>query len=110
MAESSFSRLMDVDPDTGTETWFHYDAVTEECTVETKRDLQHVIDDNKVIFNEFDERARWRGDGGQNRVASIPDFIWYDLVKRGITRDKKAFRKWLNDPDNRAWRTRPGRV
>lgn len=105
---ASFSRLMDKDLVSGTETWFHFDAETEVCTIETRRNVEELLEDNKAVFNHFDERARWGDD--LNRVASIPDFIYYDLVAKGITRDKKAMRAWLNDPDNRAFRTRPGRV
>jgi len=36
--------------------------------------------------------------------------IYMDLVSKGITRTEKDFKKWLNDPDNRFFRTRPGRV
>jgi hypothetical protein len=33
-----------------------------------------------------------------------------ELKQQGIIDDPKALRRWLNDPDNRYFRTRPGRV
>jgi hypothetical protein len=36
--------------------------------------------------------------------------VYYDLKRRGIIDDPAAFRAWMNDPDNRVFRTRPGRV
>jgi len=44
------------------------------------------------------------------RVASIPLNVYYDLKRRGIADDPKAMKKWLNDPDNRVFRTREGTV
>ena len=43
-------------------------------------------------------------------VAEIPVAIVHDLMNRGIWRDDKAMRRWLNDPDNRCFRTGGGRV
>jgi hypothetical protein len=50
-----------------------------------------------------------------NKVASIPMTVIDDLNKAGIMRgfavlDDKRFAAWLNDPMNRAWRTRTGVV
>jgi hypothetical protein len=50
-----------------------------------------------------------------NKVASIPLTVIDDLNKQGIMRgyavlDDKRFAAWLNDPMNRAWRTRTGVV
>jgi hypothetical protein len=50
-----------------------------------------------------------------NKVASIPMTVIDDLNKVGIMRgfailDDKRFAAWLNDPMNRAWRTRTGVV
>jgi hypothetical protein len=50
-----------------------------------------------------------------NKVASIPLTVIDDLNKQGIMRgyavlDEKRFALFLNDPMNRAWRTRTGVV
>jgi len=48
-------------------------------------------------------------------VARIPFTVIDDLNKKKIMRgfmieDERAFKQWLNDPDNRVWRTYPGSV
>jgi len=67
--------------------------------------------------NNFRQTAV-HADGDQlfgNKVASIPMTVIDDLNKAGIMRgfavlDEKRFAAWLNDPMNRAWRTRTGVV
>jgi hypothetical protein len=49
------------------------------------------------------------------KVASIPLTVIDQLNRKGIMRgfaviNDKEFRKFLNDPENRFFRTRPGRV
>jgi hypothetical protein len=34
--------------------------------------------------------------------------VYYDLKRRGIADDPKKFKQWLNDRDNRVFRTRAG--
>ena len=77
-------------------------------TIQTVQDVGDVAEENKQTFNQFDERANWKGD--MHKVASIPMSIFYDLQRKGILNDPVAMKKWLNDPDNRVFRTRPGQV
>lgn len=104
---ASFSRLMDKDPESNTETWYHYDETTSEATIETRRDVSDLVDHNKRMYNAYDERSRWQDN---NLVAQIPDFLWYKLKDKGLHEDPKKMRAWLNDKDNAAFRARPGRV
>jgi hypothetical protein len=49
----------------------------------------------------------------QQKVAEIPATLYYEMVKKlGEPRhdNLKAWKRWLNDPENRAWRTTGGRV
>ena len=62
-----------------------------------------------MLFRSLQNEAR-SGWGEGQRVASIPAVIWEDLIRRGIAGDKKKLKAWLNDPDNRAFRTRLGKV
>jgi hypothetical protein len=41
-------------------------------------------------------------------VASIPLSVYYELKRQGIADDPKALRKWLNQSENQAFRTREG--
>ena len=83
--------------------------------IQTRQDVSDIIEQNKKEYNSFDERARWSDQLFGNKVASIPMTVIDDLNKAGIMRgfavlDEKRFAVWLNDPMNRAWRTRTGVV
>ena len=83
--------------------------------VETRQDISDNIEQNRKEFNSFDERAKWSNDMFGNKIASIPLTVIDDLNAKGIMRgfavvDQKRMKDWLNSPDNRFFRTRPGRV
>lgn len=102
------SRLLDFDPISKVRSMFHGGDGGDEFTVEEVQDVTAVLDENKRAFNMYDERSRWNHE--MNQVASIPLVVWEDLKRKGIADDEKALKKWLDDPDNRAFRTRPGRI
>ena len=97
---------------TGIKRLFHFDDETEQVTIETQQTLDDVLVGTKVLRDAHDERARWNHKGiGLNLVAQVPMVLLYEMKRRGIDeRDQTALRKWLNDPDNVVFRTRPGRV
>ena len=83
--------------------------------IQTRQDVSDIVEQNKKEYNSYDERARWSDQLFGNKVASIPMTVIDDLNKVGIMRgfavlDDKRFASWLNDPMNRAWRTRTGVV
>jgi hypothetical protein len=86
-------------------TSFHYDQADDSFVIQKEQDVAGIIEANKVEFN--DAPTRW---GEWTKVGSIPLTIYFDLQKKGILQDQKALAKWLNDPDNRAFRTRPGTI
>jgi hypothetical protein len=93
-------------PEKGIKRWFLFDHARDEFTIQTQFTVP--VEENKLLYNLFDERTRWR-DGGEV-VARIPDTILLQLKRDGILDDQKKFRAWLNDRDNKVFRTRPGRV
>ena len=83
--------------------------------IETRQDISGNIEQNRKEFNSFDERAKWSDDMFGNKVASIPLTVIDDLNAKGIMRgfavvDQARMKQWLNSPDNRYFRTRPGQV
>ena len=101
-------KLFSVDPFTGNRKWFHWDDSTDEFLIETETPqevMDEIIDENKRRLNGH--HGKW--DDGK-LVARLPIALWADLKKKGIVDDKQAFKRWLNDPDNRFFRTRPGKV
>jgi hypothetical protein len=102
------TKLFDINPVTGTRKMWHYDAEKDEATIETIIDATQIVSDNKDRFNSFDERANWKGD--MHHVASIPMALFYQMKAEGKLDDQAYMKRWLNSPDNRAFRTRPGEV
>ena len=101
-------RLLNHDPLTGITEWFIPDSDGKKFTIQTQQDVTDIIEKNKKNYNFFDEKSPWKGDW--HRVASIPLHVYYSLKKRGITESESKLKAWLNDPDNRYFRTRPGKV
>lgn len=99
--------LLTHDAATQTSEFMYFEPGSDTVTIRVEQDVTRILDANKAEFN--DDHGR-HGDGLGRKVASIPLGIYMDLRKRGIVQDRKAFRRWLNDPDNAAFRTSPGRV
>lgn len=107
------ARVFDVDPAAKKREIFHYDHTNDTSYIETVQDVTAIAEENKSLHAMVDERAGWKGDW--HRVASIPDAVIVDLNNKGILRgyhcvDERAFKRWLNDGDNKVFRTRPGRI
>lgn len=80
--------------------------------VKAESNIAPILEANKARYNSTDERARW---GNGQLVADIPFGVIEDLNRQGILRgfavlDQKRMKAWLNNPDNRYFRTRPGKV
>jgi hypothetical protein len=101
------SRFFDKDPLSGATTIYHYDHATDKYHLERTTDYQDIVDMNRRFHNDQTD-ANWKGE--MHMVATLPNEVWFDLKKRGILDDDKAFRRWLNDSENSAFRVKPGRV
>lgn len=103
-------RLLDYDPGVSRE-WYWSNPDTGEVALETEWNVTSVVEDAKAGYNATDERARWRGD--MNHVAYLPNYVVEHYRTRygiNLHTDKEALKWWLNNSDNRCFRTRPGRV
>lgn len=98
--------LVDYDYATGRSVWSYFDG--EKTVIRTDYPVDQIMSENA------EERAgnltNWKGD--YHRIASVPLNIFYDsgLATAINQQDAKFSSKWLNDSDNRAWRTKDGRV
>lgn len=93
------------DPETGIERLWHYDRATDQTHVQTRQSVTDLIEANKYDYNETERPGK-----DVHRVASIPLSKYFELKAEGIIDDPDRLTRWLNDPDNRYFRTRPGRV
>lgn len=82
--------------------------------IATEQDITEIIEQNKREYNA--SSTTW-GDGDvfSNKIASIPFTVIDELNKQKIMRgfhvlDSKRFKAWLNDPDNRFFRTKQGTI
>lgn len=107
-------RLFDRNDAFGITRYSHYDEDRDLLIVETWQDAQAIIDQNAAQRLGTDKHTRY-GDGMQ-KVATIPLNILEDLMQKkvlvpgGDGEGNKRLRAWLNDADNRAFRTREGQV
>lgn len=105
-------RFFDRDELTGITQFYHYDASNDTFLIEDVQDIEGIVENNKRRFNEFTSgKDRW-GDEFDERthVARIPMVVYQELLTSGAYRDRAYMKRWLNDPDNAVFRTRPGRV
>lgn len=100
--------LHDYDPVTGRSVWALFDGEKTVFRIDTP--VQATLDENARVRN--DAPSGWKGD--YHRVASVPMQLLYDenlgLNKAIQQGDDKYLSRWLNDSDNRAWRTKDGKI
>lgn len=72
------------------------------------QDVEPIIEQNRAIQNSG--HSMYSPSKDMRHVASIPVSLVDDLIRKGIWDDEKKFRAWLNDPDNRVFRTGLGAV
>lgn len=100
-------RLFDYNPTLGITRYFHYNEATGQSTITTHQDVGKIAEEATRKRNMHTSLDRW-GDGAV--IASVPLSIYHQWVREGKERDDAFLRRWLNDPDNKVFRTRPGKV
>jgi hypothetical protein len=76
----------------------------------TFQDAQPTVEQNRLEFNNFGDRLTPGKRGDLHKVASIPFVVWEQWKKEtngAIEKDIKLLNKYLNDPDNKYFRTAP---
>jgi hypothetical protein len=94
-------------------TTFHSNADETEFTINTYQDCEPIIEENKAAYNNYGDKLTPGKAGEGVRVASIPLNVWTQWMKETngeIQRDHKLMNKYLNDSDNKYFRTTPTRV
>jgi hypothetical protein len=79
--------------------------------LETRQDVSHIIEANKRKFNDSDGTFKEFA----THVATLPLTVIDDLNRKRVLKgfkviDDKAFKAFLNNPDNRFFRTHPGHI
>lgn len=99
-------KLFSVDPHSGTVKYaFTNPDNPDQFVIET----HHTRGIHDLMVSNAEERKHDNGKWGEmKKVASIPLDVYFRLKQAGITEDKVAFRKWLNNPENVMFRTNNG--
>lgn len=97
--------LIDWDPTTGRTVWHMFDGA--KTVVRTDYPVAATVAQNELIRKEAGKA--WTGDW--HHIASVPLNIYHDQIAEADRQgDSKFLSRWLNDSDNRAWRTKEGHV
>lgn len=99
------------DPAGGKRTYMRWDG--DDTTVVTEQKVDHILEHNKRQANDWKYGNLMNNTQAHHqKVAEIPATLYYDLVKRlGEPRENmKKWKQWLNDPENRFFRSTGGTV
>ena len=97
-------RLLDVNPVLGIRRYFHYHD-NGKFTIETVQEVGGIVEANKRQFNNAEKRFGNKQEF--HHVARIPLNL---AMHYWLTQDDSQVRKFLNDMDNKAWKTKPVRL
>ena len=109
--ERDMKKLLTEDHVAGKKTYFQTEG--DDTHVVTEQKVDHILEHNKRQAND------WRSGSmigntqhHHQKVAEIPATLYYDLVKKlGDPRQNmNAWKKWLNNPENRFFRSTGGTV
>lgn len=104
-------RLFSLDAATKSAEYFHYDNATGRVTIEDLQDVTDLMDVNQARRAEHVKRSTHF-----RMQASVPLNIYMDKEKefraQGLSRKEKAaaWAKFLNDSDNRMFKTTDARI
>ena len=94
-------------------TTFHSNADETEFTINTYQDCEPILEENKAAYNNYGDLLTPGKAGEGVRVASIPLNVWEQWKKDTngeIEKDHNLMKKYLNDPDNKYFRTAPTKL
>lgn len=105
-------RLLNKDAARGTEVWMH-DNPDGGWTIEQKHHVAQVLENNKRLRDNW-QKGQLTGNTQRHwqQVADVPAALYLQLKEKfGDPNDNpKEWRKWLNDYDNRFFRTGGGHI
>ena len=82
--------------------WTDYHIGDDVLTIQHKEDVTDIMEINRFL-KTFSPQELTNKKSGWRWVARLPLSIDADLAKRGVYKDKAAFNRWKNDPDNSIW-------
>ena len=96
---------------------FRYTEFIEEpdntISITTHQDVEPVIEQNKLEYNAYGDNLSLGKRGEWHKVASIPLTVyeqWKLETNGAIDKDPKLLARYLNDPDNKFFKTSPTKL
>lgn len=101
-------RLLEHDPVLRRTEYYWYNDDENRIGLQTVTDVGAITETNRALYAQTDERAPFGNKRDFHLIGQIPLSIAFDVLKKTSNgKDKKAVARWVNDPDNRAFLTRP---
>ena len=97
-------KLFDYDPLYRRAVWVNHDRENGLMHFRVDYDVSELLEQNKEAYNNAPRG--WAGEY-MHHIAKVPLNLYYDQLEP-MKGDDKAFDRWLNDPENRGWRTKKG--
>ncbi len=84
----------------------------DETHVVTRQEINPILENNKRAANDWEKGGYQTGSKHHHQVADIPVAVYFDLVKKlgDPKHNLAAWKRWLNDPENRFFRTTAGKI
>jgi len=88
-------------------TGYKSEFITEDdkLVYHTTQDVNPVIDHVKKLRDNTIKPGK-----DMRHIAEVPMVVYQRAVREGWDRDRTAWKKWLNNPDNNVFRTWQGKV
>ena len=111
-------RLWDWDPERGIAQYWHWDAQRGVGIIEMVQDTRSILEKNKALQANEDERIKESPGMGLRHLGSVPITMLMDWIKEGkisegplhMVKDEKFIRRKLNDPKYSKLKTTSKRV
>ena len=82
-------------------------------TITTHQDVEPILDQNKIEYNAYGDKLSLGKRGEWHKGASIPFNVyeqWQNETNGAIDKDPKLRAMYLNDPDNKYFKTAPTKL
>ncbi len=104
-------RPISSDPLSGKQTYLRYEG--DDTVLVREQKVDHIIKQAHEIERDY-KPGNLIGNTQKHtqHIAEIPQSLYFDLIKKlgHPKHNKKAWARWLNDPENRFFRTGGGHI
>ena len=101
-------KLFSHNPALGITKYWHYDDDTDTAVIESVADETALLERVQAERNAQTSLDRFKD--GVHKVAEVPLHVYSEWLAKGLDKDQAFLRRWLNDEQNRRYRTYRCRV